>query len=73
MAGAKYKQIAEDLRERITTGTLSPGSQLPTEPQLAAAYGASRSTVRLAIGLVSTSPCWISRPMASRTVLREAP
>ena len=52
MAGAKYKQIAEDLRERITTGTLSPGSQLPTEPQLAAAYGASRSTVRLAIGLL---------------------
>ena len=52
MADAKYKQIAEDLRERITTGTLSPGSQLPTEPQLAAAYGASRSTVRLAIGLL---------------------
>ena len=52
MAGAKYNQIAEDLREQITTGTLSPGSQLPTEPQLAAAYGASRSTVRLAIGLL---------------------
>ena len=52
MAGAKYRQIAEDLREQITTGILSPGSQLPTEPQLAAAYDASRSTVRLAIGLL---------------------
>jgi GntR family transcriptional regulator len=52
VAGAKYKQIADDLREQITTGTLPPGSQLPTEPELAAATGASRSTVRLAIGLL---------------------
>ena len=53
MAGAKYKQIAEDLREQITAGALRPGRQLLTEPQLAAAYDASRSTVRLAIGLLS--------------------
>ena len=52
MAGAKYKQIADELREQVTTGTLSPGSQLPTEPKLAASYDASRSTVRLAIGLL---------------------
>jgi GntR family transcriptional regulator len=52
VAGAKYRQIAEDLREQITTGTLPPGSQLSTEPQLAATYDASRSTVRLAIGLL---------------------
>ena len=52
MADAKYRQIADDLRDQITAGTLPPGSQLPTEPKLAAAYGASRSTVRLAIGLL---------------------
>ena len=52
MADAKYRQIADDLREQITTSTLPPGAQLPTEPKLAAAYGASRSTVRLAIGLL---------------------
>jgi GntR family transcriptional regulator len=52
VAEAKYRQIADDLREQITTGTLRHGSQLPTEPKLAAAYGASRSTVRLAIGLL---------------------
>ena len=52
MADAKYRQIADDLREQITTATLPPGTQLPTEPKLAAAYGASRSTVRLAIGLL---------------------
>ena len=52
MADAKYRQIADDLRDQITAATLPPGSQLPTEPKLAAAYGASRSTVRLAIGLL---------------------
>ena len=52
MADAKYRQIADDLREQITTAILPPGTQLPTEPKLAAAYGASRSTVRLAIGLL---------------------
>jgi GntR family transcriptional regulator len=52
VADAKYRQIADDLRDQITTGTLPPGSQLPTEPKLAAAHGASRSTVRLAIGLL---------------------
>ncbi len=52
MAEAKYKQIADDLHEQIITGALPPGSQLPTEPKLAAAYGASRSTVRLAVGLL---------------------
>ena len=52
MAEAKYKQIAGDLREQITSGALPPGSQLPTEPELAAAHDASRSTVRLALGLL---------------------
>ena len=47
-----YRQIAEDLREQIITGKLRPGSQLPTEPNLAAEYGASRSTIRLAISLL---------------------
>ena len=52
MPAAKYRQIADDLRDQITAGNLPPGSQLPTEPKLAASYGASRSTVRLAIGLL---------------------
>ena len=52
MPAAKYRQIADDLRDQITAGILPPGSQLPTEPKLAASYGASRSTVRLAIGLL---------------------
>jgi len=55
MAGAKYRQIADNLREQISSGTLRPGDRLPTEPQLATAYDASRSTIRLAIGMLSTN------------------
>jgi GntR family transcriptional regulator len=52
VAAAKYKQIADALRDQITAGILPLGGQLPTEPRLAEAYDASRSTVRLAIGLL---------------------
>jgi GntR family transcriptional regulator len=55
VAGAKYRQIADDLREQINVGALRPGDQLPTEPQLATAYGASRSTIRLAVGMLTTN------------------
>jgi GntR family transcriptional regulator len=63
----KYQYIAEDLRDRLTTGTLplepeGPGGQpkLPGEKDLADEYNASRSTIRLALqvlvnqGLVET-------------------
>ncbi len=55
MAGAKYRQIADNLRGQISSGALRPGDQLPTEPQLATAYDASRSTIRLAIGMLTTN------------------
>jgi GntR family transcriptional regulator len=78
VADAKYKQIAGDLREQITTGSLPPGSQLPTEPQLATTHGASRSTVRLAIGLLSQQGLvetrqgigtYVTEPVAPLTVV----
>jgi GntR family transcriptional regulator len=34
MANPMYRQIAEDLRRRIESGDLAPGSQLPTELEL---------------------------------------
>lgn len=61
MAVPKYRQIAEDLRKRIESGELAPGSQLPTEIELREQHqNASRNTVRDAIkwltvrGLVRT-------------------
>jgi GntR family transcriptional regulator len=62
MANPMYRQIAEDLREQIESGDLTPGSQLPTELELRDKYSASRNTVRDAIkwltnlGLVATRP-----------------
>jgi GntR family transcriptional regulator len=60
MANPMHRQIAEDLREQIESGVISPGQQLRTELELRERYGASRNTVRDAIkwltvlGLVET-------------------
>jgi DNA-binding GntR family transcriptional regulator len=57
-----YRQIAEDLREKIESGEFGHGTQLPTELDLREQYDASRNTVRDAIkwlitrGLVQTRP-----------------
>jgi DNA-binding FadR family transcriptional regulator len=44
-----YRQLATKLRDDILAGVLNPGDQLPTEPELTAAYGVSRSTAREAL------------------------
>ncbi|THD48378.1 MAG: FadR family transcriptional regulator [Bradyrhizobium sp.] len=41
-----YLQIADQLRDQISTGAAKPGQQLPSERDLAAALGVSRPTVR---------------------------
>jgi len=62
MAQPMYQQIADDLRDKIETGELAPGAQLPTELELREKYEASRNTIRDAIkrltslGLVQTRP-----------------
>ena len=62
MPDPMYRQIAEDLRQKIESGELGRGSQLPTELELRSLYDASRNTVRDAVkwlmnlGLVETRP-----------------
>ncbi|WP_290104985.1 GntR family transcriptional regulator [Actinomadura sp. DC4] len=57
-----YQRIAEELRLKIETGELSPGSLVPPESQLTVDYKASRNTIREAVrwlkdlGLVDTQP-----------------
>jgi GntR family transcriptional regulator, transcriptional repressor for pyruvate dehydrogenase complex len=41
-----YEQIADQLRELITTGQLQAGQRLPNEATLAQQFGVSRATVR---------------------------
>jgi DNA-binding GntR family transcriptional regulator len=46
---ALWRQLASDLAEGIAAGTYKPMERLPTEPELCAAYGVSRITVRQAV------------------------
>jgi len=49
-----YQVLADGLRAQITSGKLRPGDRLPTEPQLCAQSGLSRSTVREALRLLTS-------------------
>ena len=49
-----YQVLADGLRAEITSGKLRPGDRLPTEPQLCAQSGLSRSTVREALRLLTS-------------------
>jgi DNA-binding FadR family transcriptional regulator len=49
-----YQVLADSLREQIISGDLRPGDRLPTEPQLCASTGVSRSTVREALRLLAS-------------------
>jgi GntR family transcriptional regulator len=58
---AKYQQIADRLRDQITSGALAPDDRLPSEPDLVKQYDASRNTVRLAIALLTNQGLVVTR------------
>lgn len=47
--GSLHARVAEELRDRIARGDLTPGTPLPSEAQLCVEFGASRGTVRIAL------------------------
>ena len=47
-----YTQLADILREMITSGELEPRSPLPSESYLQQEHGIARGTVRMAIGIL---------------------
>jgi GntR family transcriptional regulator len=47
-----YERIADDLRDRIRAGELSPGDRLASESVLVERYGKSLPTLRQALGLL---------------------
>ncbi|MGY3515319.1 GntR family transcriptional regulator [Micromonospora haikouensis] len=58
-----WQQIAEDLRQAISDGTMPPGAQLPTEAELTARFQVARNTARQALAsLVSEGLIVAARP-----------
>lgn len=77
-----YKRVAEDLRGKIESAQIAPGSQLPTELELMEEYGEkfdapsgkasiSRNTVRDAIRLLVTRGLVVTRPGKGTFVVRK--
>jgi DNA-binding FadR family transcriptional regulator len=48
-------EVAEELRCQIRDGQYRPGERLPTEPELMAAFGVGRSSVREAVRILAHS------------------
>jgi GntR family transcriptional regulator, transcriptional repressor for pyruvate dehydrogenase complex len=49
-----YRQVSDQLRDRILGGDLPAGSRLPNETEMSAMFGVSRSTVREALRVLSS-------------------
>lgn len=47
-----HARVSDELRRRIAHGELAPGSALPSEAQLCIEFGASRGTIRTALGVL---------------------
>jgi GntR family transcriptional regulator len=62
MPESMYRQIAEELRQKIESGEFAHDQQLPTELELRERYDASRNTVRDAIKLLITRGLVETRP-----------
>ena len=62
------QRISSDLRRQIHEGTLGPGALLPSEPELARAYGVSRQTARSALQALEREGLVIVRPRRGRMV-----
>lgn len=57
-----YYQLAELIRERIMTGTLAPGMQLPSERDLSEQLNISRMTARQALAFLIRDGTLLVRP-----------
>ncbi len=54
----RYRVIADELRERIESGAIPPGSLLPAESVLTAEFRAARGTIRKAIAVLTGGRAW---------------
>ncbi len=57
-----FRQLADLLRDRITSGDIAPGASLPSELRLAQEHGLSRTSVRQAIAILRSEGLVIVEP-----------
>lgn len=62
MAGALYRQVSQDLLDRIADDGFTRGAMLPSEAELCEQYGVSRITIRAAIGQLVERGLLVRRP-----------
>lgn len=55
-----FRQVAADLREKITAGVFAPGARLPSERELVEAYEVSRPTIREAVDVLRSEGMVVS-------------
>lgn len=65
---AKHDKIADELRAKIHSGELAPGGRVPSENDLAAAYGVSDDTARKALARLANEGLTEPRQGAATTV-----
>jgi GntR family transcriptional regulator len=65
-----YRQLADILKSKIEAGEYSPGEKIPSEPELAKAYGLGRPTIRQALGML-VHEGRLSKRHGSGTFVRE--
>jgi DNA-binding FadR family transcriptional regulator len=58
---SRTEEVARRLREEILSGALAPGAQLPTEQQLVARLGISRTVVREAVAALRAEGLLVTR------------
>lgn len=57
-----YERVVEQIEQAVLTGRLRPGERLPSERELMAQFGVSRSTIREALRVLQSSELVRSRP-----------
>jgi GntR family transcriptional regulator len=73
VAQPEYLRIAADLRHRISSGEYGPGDQIPTLPELCAAYRVSETTIRNALRLLTGEGLIETRARAGTRVRQRPP
>ncbi|MEU5596803.1 GntR family transcriptional regulator [Streptomyces sp. NPDC020298] len=73
VAQPEYLRIAADLRRRISSGEWAPGDQIPTLPELCAAYRVSETTIRNALRMLANEGLIETRARAGTRVRPRPP